>query len=63
MTVLKADVTANDAVDAELMQYFGIVGPPASLFFAADGAPMKQHNFFGYKSASDLKQTFEKILN
>jgi thiol:disulfide interchange protein DsbD len=63
MTVLKADVTANDAVDAELMQYFGIVGPPASLFFAADGVPMKQYNFFGYKSASDLKQTFEKILN
>lgn len=63
MTVLKADVTANDAVDAELMQHFGIVGPPASLFFAADGTPLKAQNFFGYKSASDLKRTFEKILN
>lgn len=63
MTVLKADVTANDDVDAELMKHFGIVGPPASLFFAADGAPLVSHNFFGYKSADDLKQTFEKILN
>ncbi|TDR23316.1 thiol:disulfide interchange protein DsbD [Marinicella litoralis] len=63
LTVLKADVTANDAVDAELMQHFGIVGPPASLFFAADGQPLVAHNFFGYKSADDLKQTFEKILN
>ncbi len=62
-TVLKADVTANDEVDAELMKHFGIVGPPASLFFAADGKPLVQHNFFGYKSAEELKQTFEKILN
>lgn len=63
MTVLKADVTANDEIDVELMKYFGIVGPPASLFFAADGEPLVSHNFFGYKSAADLKQTFEKILN
>lgn len=63
MTVLKADVTANDAVDAALMKHFGIVGPPASLFFGADGEPLVSHNFFGYKSAGDLKQTFEKILN
>ncbi len=63
MTALKADVTANDEVDAQLMQHFGIVGPPASLFFAADGTPLVVHNFFGYKAAADLKQTFEKILN
>ena len=63
MTVLKADVTANDEIDAALMQHFGIVGPPASLFFAADGQPLVVHNFFGYKSATDLKRTFEKILN
>lgn len=62
MTVLKADVTANDEVDAALMKYFSIVGPPASLFFAADGTPLVQHNFFGYKSARDLKQTFENIV-
>ncbi len=62
MTVLKADVTANDELDAALMKHFGIVGPPASLFFAADGTPLKAQNFFGYKSAADLKQTFEKIL-
>lgn len=62
LTVLKADVTANDDVDATLMKHFGIVGPPASLFFAADGTPLVAHNFFGYKNATDLKQTFEKIL-
>ncbi|MDB6164588.1 MAG: thiol:disulfide interchange protein [Xanthomonadaceae bacterium] len=31
--LLKADVTANDAVDQALMQRFGIIGPPATLFF------------------------------
>ncbi|WP_154222530.1 protein-disulfide reductase DsbD [Marinicella rhabdoformis] len=63
LTLLKADVTANDEIDAALMGHFQIVGPPASLFFAAGGAPLVQHNFFGYKSAKELKQTFEKILN
>ena len=63
LTLLKADVTANDEVDAALMAHFQIVGPPASLFFAAGGAPLVQYNFFGYKSAMELKQTFEKILN
>ncbi len=63
LTVLKADVTANDEVDAALMKHFGIVGPPASLFFAANGDPLSAYNFVGYKSAADLKQTFEKILN
>jgi len=31
--LLKADVTANDDVDQALMKRFGIVGPPATLFF------------------------------
>lgn len=61
-TLLKADVTANDEVDAALMNHFNVVGPPASLFFAPGGEPLVQYNFFGYKSAADLKQTFENIL-
>jgi thiol:disulfide interchange protein DsbD len=63
LTVLKADVTAQDEADKALMKRFGVVGPPASLFFAANGDPLKAQNFFGYKSAAELKQTFEKILN
>jgi thiol:disulfide interchange protein DsbD len=31
--LLQADVTANDAQDQALMQRFGIIGPPMSLFF------------------------------
>ena len=32
--LLQADVTANDGVDQALMRRFGIIGPPATLFFA-----------------------------
>ncbi len=35
--LLKADVTANDAVDQALMQRFDIIGPPATLFFGGHG--------------------------
>lgn len=62
LTLLKADVTANDAVDQALMKHFGVFGPPASLFFDAEGRPLSQYNFFGFKDAAALKQTFEKIL-
>lgn len=62
-TRLKADVTANDELDKELMQRFNIVGPPAMLFFDKNGNQLTEHHFFGYKSAAELKQVFEKILN
>jgi len=35
VVLLKADVTANDATDQALMQRFGIIGPPGTLFFKA----------------------------
>lgn len=36
--LLQADVTANDDVDQALMKRYGIVAPPDTLFFGADGA-------------------------
>ncbi len=36
--LLQADVTANDDVDQALMQRYGIVAPPDTLFFGADGS-------------------------
>jgi thiol:disulfide interchange protein DsbD len=62
-TMIKADVTKQDDLDVELMNHFGVYAPPASLFFAKGGEPLVEFNFFGYKSADELKQTFEKILN
>ncbi len=48
--LLKADVTANDAVDQALMRRFGIVGPPATLFFV-DGTERRDLRLYGFEDA------------
>jgi len=49
--LLKADVTANDADDRELMNRFGIYGPPAILFFGAGGNELRPYRLLGYVPA------------
>ncbi|MEO6263773.1 MAG: thioredoxin family protein, partial [Luteimonas sp.] len=49
--LLKADVTANDAVDQALMQRFGIIGPPATLFFAA-GSERRELRLIGFEKVA-----------
>lgn len=49
--LLKADVTANDALDQALMQRFGIIGPPGTLFFV-DGAELRGLRLVGYEKAA-----------
>jgi thioredoxin:protein disulfide reductase len=49
--LLKADVTANDATDRELMNRFEIFGPPAILFFGANGEELRSHRLFGFVPA------------
>ncbi|WP_395374080.1 protein-disulfide reductase DsbD [Marinicella sp. W31] len=60
--MLKADVTVQNEADKALMAQFGIIGPPATLFWESGGTPLTRYNFFGYKSAKELIQTFENIL-
>jgi thiol:disulfide interchange protein DsbD len=49
--LLKADVTANDEIDQALMQRFGIIGPPGTLFFV-DGAERRGLRLVGYEKAA-----------
>lgn len=49
--LLKADVTANDADDRELMNHFGIFGPPATLFFGRGGVELRAYRLLGYVPA------------
>jgi len=51
--LLKADVTANDAVDQALMRRFGIIGPPATLFFV-DGTERRDLRLYGFEDAADF---------
>ncbi|MFN2338939.1 MAG: protein-disulfide reductase DsbD [Gammaproteobacteria bacterium] len=52
--LLKADVTANDAVDRELMRHFGIIGPPAILFFDPSGEERREYRLVGFVDAADF---------
>ena len=62
VTLLKADVTKNDAIDIALMQHFGIVGPPAILFFNPQGEEQKAQRVVGFKSAEAFMGNIERAL-
>ena len=49
--LLKADVTANDAVDQALMRRSGVVGPPATLFFV-EGTERRDLRLYGFEDAA-----------
>ncbi|MBL4765750.1 MAG: protein-disulfide reductase DsbD [Colwellia sp.] len=48
---IQADVTANDDIDTELLQHFGIIGPPAILFFDSQGKELNNYRTVGYMKA------------
>lgn len=48
MKLLKIDVTKNNIHDKALLKKFGIFGPPAILFFNADGKEIKTHRIIGF---------------
>jgi thiol:disulfide interchange protein DsbD len=58
--LLKADVTANDATDQQLMQELGIIGPPATLYYV-DGAERRELRLFGFEPAQDFVKRAERV--
>ena len=62
---LQADVTANDDQDQELLQRFGVFGPPTIIFFGTDGQQRHGYEVVGYMKAENfnehLKQAFELL--
>lgn len=59
--LVKADVTANDETDKELMKRFGIIGPPAILFFE-NGKEQKAQRVIGFKKADAFTQNIQKAF-
>ncbi len=47
---LQADVTDTDAATQALKTQFGVLGPPAVLWFSPDGRELKRLSFYGYRS-------------
>jgi len=51
VVTLQADVTANDAADQALLRRFGVIGPPAILFFGLDGKERRERRVVGFMAA------------
>ncbi|CAA6822772.1 MAG: Cytochrome c-type biogenesis protein DsbD, protein-disulfide reductase (EC [uncultured Thiotrichaceae bacterium] len=56
VVLLKADVTANNAEHKALMANFGIVGPPAMLFFDTNGQEQKEMRLVGFLPANTFAE-------
>jgi thioredoxin:protein disulfide reductase len=51
MTLLRADVTANNSDDQALLKRFGIFGPPTIAFYGGDGHERSAYRVVGYMPA------------
>jgi len=60
--LLQTDVTANDDMDQELMKSFGIIGPPAILFFDRNGAEMSAYRLVGYFEPGEFSAHLQQVL-
>ena len=60
--LLQADVTANDELDQELLQRFGVFGPPTIIFFGDDGMQRNGYEVVGYMKAQDFSDHVRKAL-
>jgi thiol:disulfide interchange protein DsbD len=62
LVLLQADVTANDATDRELLQRFGLFGPPSILFFGPDGEERRDYRLVGFLDAGDFRTHVERAV-
>lgn len=51
LTLLRADVTANNADDQAMLKRFGIFGPPTIAFYGGDGHERANYRVVGYMKA------------
>ena len=61
-TLLRADVTANDAADQKLLASLGLFGPPAILFYTVDGEELRAFRTVSYVSADDFTAQLDEVL-
>ena len=60
---LQADVTAHDETDQALMREFGIIGPPAILFFDRNGDEMPAYRLVGFFTADEFSAHLQRVLD
>ncbi len=52
--LLQADVTKDNDDSSQLLKNYGLIGPPALLFFNSQGKELKQYRLVGYKNAEEF---------
>jgi thioredoxin:protein disulfide reductase len=58
--LLKADVTANNPQDRELLKRFQLFGPPGTIFFDAQGREIADTRVIGYQNSQRFLQTLSR---
>ena len=59
--LLQIDVTANNDEDKALLKRFELFGPPAILFFDAQGREQNVHRIIGYQNAGQFLQSLNYV--
>ncbi|RBQ27965.1 protein-disulfide reductase DsbD [Aliarcobacter vitoriensis] len=59
-TLLKVDVTANSNDDKAIQKRFGVVGPPAIIFWDKDKNEVKSAKIVGYKNPKDFLEVVNR---
>ena len=62
VVLLRADVTANDAVDQSLLKKFELFGPPAVLFFDPTGTEYRTMRVLGFVGPADFSAHLTHLL-
>ncbi|HWI12384.1 MAG TPA: protein-disulfide reductase DsbD [Burkholderiaceae bacterium] len=57
--LLRADVTANNADDRELLKRFQLFGPPGTIFFDASGRELPAARIAGFQDSARFLQTLQ----
>ena len=60
--LLQADVTANDADDKALFKRYGLIGPPAILFYDNQGQERRAFRVVGFMKAEVFKEHIKQAL-
>ena len=61
MRLIQADVTRNNVSDKQLLKRFGLIGPPAIIFFSPDGKEQRAFRTIGFKNANEFLQSLKDM--
>jgi len=61
LTLLRADVTAANDADYELLKRFGLFGPPGIIFFDKSGKELPDLRVIGYQAPAEFLPTLDRI--